>query len=78
MIKHLRGIFRGFETANPVHAPQVVVSVRHLANDTYVPDFEPNWKELQIRCNWIGMYSEWFREEKEYGRAIGEFVSIYI
>lgn len=70
--KHLASMF---EYGNPVHRPRIYIQIRHHANDTYMPDFESNWTALEIRCNWMGMYSEWFKEEKEHSRYLRDLVS---
>ncbi|ESK94734.1 hypothetical protein Moror_14229 [Moniliophthora roreri MCA 2997] len=59
---------------NPVHTPKIVIQIRRTANDTMIPDFEPDWDKLELRLNWIGMYSEWFREEKEHVKRLKTFV----
>ncbi|THH29333.1 hypothetical protein EUX98_g4849 [Antrodiella citrinella] len=61
-----------FEYGNPVHRPRIVIQIRHHANDTCIPDLEPNWPALEIKCNWKGMVSEWFKEEWEYARRVKE------
>lgn len=71
--KHLKSMF---EDGNPSHKPQIIVQIRKEANDTLLPGFEPNWDALEIKVNWIGMYSEWFREHKEWIRRFREIVRV--
>lgn len=70
-----RALASMFEYGNPVHRPRIVIQIRHAANDTYIPDLEPNWPALEIKCNWKGMVSEWFKEEREHARRVKEAVS---
>lgn len=56
------------------HRLRIYVQLRHSVNDTDVPDFEPNWDALEIKCNWMGMYSEYMKERREYTRRMGEWV----
>ncbi|KAK7049833.1 hypothetical protein VNI00_005263 [Paramarasmius palmivorus] len=63
-----------FEYGNPVHRPKIAIQIRHSVNDTFIPDLEFNWDQLEIKLNWMGMYSEWFREEKEHTKNLEDFV----
>ncbi|KAH8102089.1 hypothetical protein BXZ70DRAFT_1006712 [Cristinia sonorae] len=53
-----------------VRKPRVIIKIRHEANDTHIPGFTANWKKLEVSCDWMGMMSEWFKEEKEHSRRL--------
>lgn len=58
------------------HRPRIYVQLSRSVNDTDIPDFEPNWDALEIKCNWMGMYSEYMKERREYSRRMSEWVCI--
>ncbi|KAK7049949.1 hypothetical protein VNI00_005379 [Paramarasmius palmivorus] len=64
-----------FKHGNPAGRPGVVVQIHRFANDTAIPDMEPSWEKLEIKVSWMGMYSEWFKEEKEYTRRLKLFMN---
>ncbi|KAK0193378.1 hypothetical protein F5146DRAFT_379785 [Armillaria mellea] len=47
--------------------PNVIIQIRHDANDTMLPNFrchlDPN--KFEVSFDWKGMYSHFFREQKE-------------
>lgn len=60
----------------PVHArPKVLVNIRHSVNDTYIPGWKGDWERLEVSVDWMGMYSEWYREEREYLQRVNALVS---
>ncbi|KAF9269822.1 hypothetical protein L218DRAFT_993813 [Marasmius fiardii PR-910] len=63
-----------FEEGNPVDNPQVVIQIRREASDTLIPNLEFDWNNLEMKFDWMGMYSEWFKEEKEHARRVEEMV----
>ena len=56
--------------------PRIIVQIRHDANDTAIPGFEANWDTMEIKVDWMGMLSEWFKEQKEYSRRLREWVCV--
>ncbi|KAL0564403.1 hypothetical protein V5O48_017646 [Marasmius crinis-equi] len=62
------------EYGNPVHRPKIIVQIRHFANDTPIPGLELNLDELEMSVDWMGMYSEWFREEKDHHKYMGKLM----
>ncbi|KAK7026502.1 hypothetical protein VNI00_015582 [Paramarasmius palmivorus] len=63
-----------FDYGNPPHRPEIVVQIRHYVNDTWVPSMEVDWDKLEVKIDWIGLYTEFFRETKEKNRRMGEFM----
>ncbi|KAJ8082634.1 hypothetical protein PM082_008489 [Marasmius tenuissimus] len=63
-----------FEYGNPVHCPKIVIQIRRQANDTLIPGLEFNFDDLEMKLDWKGMYSEWFKEEKEHTRYLANMV----
>ncbi|PBK67793.1 hypothetical protein ARMSODRAFT_301379 [Armillaria solidipes] len=60
--------------------PRVMIQVRRSANDTMLPEFQSNFDPgtnlFEISFDWKGMYSHFFREQKEVGRRVREWVCI--
>ena len=72
LAKYLTKKFKG---GISVSHPKIFVRIRHYANDTFVPDMEPSWDAHEIKLNWVGMYTEWLKEEAEHSRRLHNFVS---
>ncbi|KAK0214074.1 hypothetical protein IW262DRAFT_1466628 [Armillaria fumosa] len=57
---------------------RVTIHIRRSVNDTMLPDFQSNFDPginlFEISFNWKGMYSHFFREEKEVRRRMSEWV----
>uniref|UniRef100_A0A0W0FHI2 Uncharacterized protein n=1 Tax=Moniliophthora roreri TaxID=221103 RepID=A0A0W0FHI2_MONRR len=62
------------QAGSPAQQPRAIVQIRRHANDTSVPDMFPDREKLEIKVNWVGVYSEFFKEEKEYTRRLEVFV----
>lgn len=60
------------------HRPLFFVKIRHYANDTLIPGVEGRPEALEMACDWMGMYSEFFREEQEHTRRMREFVRLLL
>ncbi len=60
--------------------PRVMIQVRRSANDTMLPEFQctfdPGTNLFEISFDWKGMYSHFFREQKEVGKRMREWVCI--
>ncbi|KAK0470258.1 uncharacterized protein EV420DRAFT_101953 [Desarmillaria tabescens] len=54
--------------------PKILIEVQHHFNDTMLPDlrysFDPQSSLFEISFNWKGMFSHFFREEREVARKI--------
>ncbi|KAK0470242.1 uncharacterized protein EV420DRAFT_100333 [Desarmillaria tabescens] len=54
--------------------PKILIEVQHHLNDTMLPDlrysFDPQSSLFEISFNWKGMFSHFFREEREVARKI--------
>jgi len=61
-----------FRKGNLTHRPRIIIQIRHDVNDTLIPDIVPNWEAWELECNWMGMVSEWYTEEKEHRRRVRE------
>ncbi|KAH8102083.1 hypothetical protein BXZ70DRAFT_52100 [Cristinia sonorae] len=59
-----------FRNGNSVVEPRLLIRIRSYVNDTRVPGFQGDWERLEIRCDWKGMFTEWFTEEKEHARRL--------
>ncbi|PBL04300.1 hypothetical protein ARMGADRAFT_1070772 [Armillaria gallica] len=58
--------------------PNVIIQIRHDANDTMLPDFRYEFDpdpdiEFEVSFNWKGMYSHFFREQREAERRLDEY-----
>ena len=53
---------------------QIFVQIRRDANDTVVPNLEFSAEDLELKLDWMGMFSEWFKEEKEHRRRFRQVV----
>ncbi|ESK84962.1 hypothetical protein Moror_9214 [Moniliophthora roreri MCA 2997] len=62
------------QAGSPAQQPRAIVQIRRHANDTSVPDMFPDREKLEIKVNWVGVYSEFFKEEKEYTRRLEVFM----
>ena len=71
-----RHLMSTFEYGNPVHHPKIIVQIRHSANDTFIPGLEFDFDNLEMKLDWMGMYSEWFKEEKEHSRRLRAMVCL--
>jgi len=71
VLQHLQSVFKH---GNSVAHPKITIQIRHSINDTYMPDLEPKWDQFEMKINWMGMYSAWFREAKEKNRLKDEIV----
>ncbi|KAK1215251.1 hypothetical protein PQX77_022153 [Marasmius sp. AFHP31] len=71
MKRHLKSTF---EYGNPVHRPKIVIQIRRQANDTPIPGLEFNFDNLEMKLDWMAMYSEWFKEGKEHTRYLASMV----
>ncbi|KAG6820044.1 hypothetical protein H0H93_006059 [Arthromyces matolae] len=60
------------EYGNPIHSPEIHVRIRRDVNDTATPDLEVNFNNLQISLNWKGMYSAFFKEDREYNKRLNQ------
>ncbi|KAK0470259.1 uncharacterized protein EV420DRAFT_1757822 [Desarmillaria tabescens] len=82
-----RAIFESYECqeslewalrhASSLEHPNVIIQVRHAANDTMLPDlryhFDPAEDvEFEVSFDWKGMYSHFFREREEVQRRLDE------
>lgn len=65
MVSRLRLLM---EHGNPSDCPVICVRIRHEINDTAVPGLDFDYKKLELSCEWKGMYSALFREERELAR----------
>ncbi|KAK7026503.1 hypothetical protein VNI00_015583 [Paramarasmius palmivorus] len=61
---------RFFGDGIPPHTPMIVVHIRSYANDTWIPILEYDWDAMEATVDWRGMYTEYFREEKEHTRRV--------
>ncbi|KAK0222827.1 hypothetical protein EDD85DRAFT_859855 [Armillaria nabsnona] len=66
------------KNAPSLERPRVMIQVRRSANDTMLPEFQstfdPGTNLFEISFDWKGMYSHFFREQKEVGRRMREWV----
>ncbi|KAL0564402.1 hypothetical protein V5O48_017645 [Marasmius crinis-equi] len=62
-----------FEYCNALNDGEIVTQIRRHANNSPLPGLKFNFKKLEIKVNWMGMYSEWCRE-KEHKRHVGNMV----
>ncbi|THH32843.1 hypothetical protein EUX98_g1367 [Antrodiella citrinella] len=65
VVKHLKSVFihEAF-----IAQPQIIARIRRFANDTFLPDLEPDCDELEMKVNWTRVFSEYFKEDKEHIR----------
>ncbi len=72
---------REFRNGPSLEFQNVILQIRHDANDTMLPDFryefdpDPNI-EFEVSFGWKGMYSHFFREQREAERRLDEYVCI--
>ncbi|SJK99556.1 uncharacterized protein ARMOST_02864 [Armillaria ostoyae] len=73
-----RRLRRMFKNGPSLERPRVIVQVRRSANDTMLPafqsNFDPESKVFEISFDWKGMYSHFFREDKEVSRRMHDWV----
>lgn len=57
------------EYGNPAHEPKIMVHLRRdWINDTAIPGLEVDFDNLTVSCDWRGLHSATFREERELMR----------
>ncbi|KAK0470244.1 uncharacterized protein EV420DRAFT_100128 [Desarmillaria tabescens] len=70
---------RMFNDGPSLERPRAIVQVRHSANDTMLPGFQSNFDPdlgvFEVSFEWKGMYSHFFREQKEVSRRMRDWVS---
>ncbi|KAK0470269.1 uncharacterized protein EV420DRAFT_1499461 [Desarmillaria tabescens] len=75
LARRLRQMFRNGPS---LERPRVIIQVRRSANDTMLPEFQstfdPESNVFEISFDWKGMYSHFFREQKEVNRRIHDWV----
>ncbi|MCJ1395584.1 hypothetical protein MMC18_008470 [Xylographa bjoerkii] len=54
------------DRATQSYAPVHTVSVRRILNDTELPDFAFHSEELEVSCDWKGLFSALLYEEQLY------------
>lgn len=63
---------------NDAFCPPIAIQIHDEVNDTFIPQLYFDSDTLQFRCNFTGMFSEWFRERKEYDKRREKAVSVLL
>ncbi|KAG5639062.1 hypothetical protein H0H81_007320 [Sphagnurus paluster] len=69
--KTVSRIKKMFQYGPQAHSPAILIQIRRMVNDTAVPGLVLNLERLErleLSCDWRGMYSAFFREEREFNR----------
>ncbi len=57
-----------------VEMPVPYVQIRNLVNDTEVPAMQLDVKSMVLTCDWRGMFSAFFADQKLYEKKLSEVV----
>ncbi|KAI9871494.1 MAG: hypothetical protein M1830_002854 [Pleopsidium flavum] len=69
-----RGCLRDALEGNNVEKPAHYVQFRRQIHDTEIPGIQLDLQALELTCDWRGMYSAFFAEEKLCGKLIETWV----